>query len=308
MTAVLDRPSRPPAGVSRPYHFPRFERTALPNGLRLVVAPVSKLPLVTITVLVEAGAVSDPPARSGLAQLTAKLLLEGTTSADGVAITDRFERLGASIEASADWDVAAVTMTTLTDKLSAAFALLGEVLRAPAFHEREVERLKGERLAELLQLRAEPRGLADELFSRFLYEPDSRYAAPNAGDEKSVRALTRDMVAAFYAKRYSPAGMTMVVVGDVKTGEITRLANEVLNEIERFRTAPVTEDELSLATSYLDGVFPIRFETTAAIASALTTLVVYDLPDDWYDVYRERVRAVTSGDVLIAADRHLHPE
>ena len=85
-------------------------------------------------------------------------------------------------------------------------------------------------------------------------------------------------------------------------------ALEVLNEIERFRTAPVTEDELSLATSYLDGVFPIRFETTAAIASALTTLVVYDLPDDWYDVYRERVRAVTSGDVLIAADRHLHPE
>jgi len=423
MTAVLDRPSRPAAGVSRPYHFPRFERTALPNGLRLVVAPVSKLPLVTITVLVEAGAVSDPPERSGLAQLTAKLLLEGTTSADGVAITDRFERLGASIEASADWDVAAVTMTTLTDKLSAAFALLGEVLRAPAFHEREVERLKGERLAELLQLRAEPRGLADELFSRFLYEPDSRYAAPNAGDEKSVRALTRDVVAAFYTKRYSPAGMTMVVVGDVKTGEITRLANEVLgdwtgsltvpvsasdaparrtravhivskpdapqselrlghvglprrhpdyfpavimnailgglfssrinlnlreahgytygahsyfdwrrqrgpwavatavasdvthaaalevlNEIERFRTAPVTEDELSLATSYLDGVFPIRFETTAAIASALTTLVVYDLPDDWYDVYRERVRAVTSGDVLIAADRHLHPE
>ena len=70
----------------------------------------------------------------------------------------------------------------------------------------------------------------------------------------------------------------------------------------------MTEDELSLATSYLDGVFPIRFETTAAIASALTTLVVYDLPDDWYDVYRERVRAVTSGDVLIAADRHLHPE
>src|SRR5438045_9091672 len=106
MTAVLDRPSRPPAGVSRPYHFPRFERTALPNGLRLVVAPVSKLPLVTITVLVEAGAVSDPPARSGLAQLTAKLRLEGTTSADGRGSPDRFERLGASVERRAGGDCA----------------------------------------------------------------------------------------------------------------------------------------------------------------------------------------------------------
>ena len=85
-------------------------------------------------------------------------------------------------------------------------------------------------------------------------------------------------------------------------------AAEVLKEIDRFRAAPITEDELSLATSYLDGVFPIRFETTSAIAAALANLVVYDLPDDWYDEYRSRVRAVTSGDVLTAANRHLHPD
>jgi predicted Zn-dependent peptidase len=83
---------------------------------------------------------------------------------------------------------------------------------------------------------------------------------------------------------------------------------EVLKEIDRFRAETISEDELTLATSYLDGVFPIRFETTSAIASALSTLVVYDLPDDWYDDYRARVRAVTTGDVLEAAKRHLHPE
>ncbi|HKN68983.1 MAG TPA: pitrilysin family protein [Gemmatimonadaceae bacterium] len=373
--------------------------------------------------MIDAGAVADPPGRSGLAQLTAKLLLEGTTSADGTAITDRFERLGASIDSHADWDVAAVTVTTLTDKLAEAFDLLGAVLRRPGFNEREVERLKAERLAELLQQRAEPRGLADELFSRFLYDSRSRYALPDGGDETSVRELTRAEVARFYEARYSPASMTMVVAGDVETEAFERMvasvfgdwrgalttnasssdeparrtralhivnkpdapqselrighvglprhhpdyfpvvimnavlgglfssrinlnlrevhgytygansyfdwrrqkgpwvvatavasevtpaaASEVLKEIDRFRAAPITEDELTLATSYLDGVFPIRFETTSAIASALTTLVVYDLPDDWYDRYRARVRAVTSGDVLTAAERHLHPE
>ena len=65
--------------------------------------------------------------------------------------------------------------------------------------------------------------------------------------------------------------------------------------------------ELSLATSYLDGVFPIRFETTAAIASALATLVVYHLPDDYYDTYRARIRGVTSDRVLEAARRHVDP-
>ncbi|HEY2164868.1 MAG TPA: pitrilysin family protein, partial [Gemmatimonadaceae bacterium] len=85
-------------------------------------------------------------------------------------------------------------------------------------------------------------------------------------------------------------------------------AREVLSEIERIRADRVGEDELSLATSYLDGVFPIRFETTAAIAAALSVLVVHGLPEDYYDRYRERVRGVTREQILDAARRHLHPE
>jgi zinc protease len=70
----------------------------------------------------------------------------------------------------------------------------------------------------------------------------------------------------------------------------------------------VAAEELSLATSYLDGVFPIRYETTDAIAAALSNLVIYDLPDDWFDAYRERVRSVTADAILGAARAHLNPE
>lgn len=414
---------RPEPASPRPYQFPRFERGVLANGLRVIVAPIRKLPLVTLTALVDAGAVTDAVGRAGIAQLTAKLLLEGTTKSDGAELAERFERLGASIEAHADWDTAVLTMTTLSDKLSPTFALFGEVLRSPAFSPRETERLKAERRAELLQLRAEPRGLADELFSRFLYAAASRYARPDGGDEASVVSITRDDVAGFYRARYAPAGATLIAAGDTSFAEIEALATqllgdwkgtasgrvtaadtparssravhivakpdapqtelrighvgmprghpdyfaavvmnavlgglfssrinlnlreahgytygaqsyfdwrrqsgpwivstavqsdvtdkaarEVLNEVERMRAAPISADELSLATSYLDGVFPIRYETTAAIASALATIEVYELPDDWYDRYRERVRAVTTDAVLAAAQRHLQPD
>jgi zinc protease len=70
----------------------------------------------------------------------------------------------------------------------------------------------------------------------------------------------------------------------------------------------VSAAELSLATSYLDGVFPIRYETTDAIAGALATLIRYDLPDDYYDSYRDRIRSVTAADVLRAAQAHLHAD
>ena len=414
---------RPEPAAPRPYHFPRFERSRLRNGLQLLVAPVTKLPLVTVIAIVEAGATAEPRHKDGIAALTARLLPEGAAGQDGAALADRFERIGASVDAQADWDVAVVSLTALAEHLPEALGLMRDLLRSPDFPEREVARLKEERLADLLQQRAEPRGLADEQFARALYEPTARYSLPAHGSAASVRALTRDDVRAFYSARYRPSATTLAFAGDVSMAQATTLANalfgdwtgeppaavtgsidaiqagrlarvvaktdapqsevrvghvglprgandyfdtmvmnavlgglfssrinlnlreahgytygafsgfewrrgagpfivstavksdvttaavqEILSEIAQIRREEIGEQELTLATSYLDGVFPIRYETTAAIAAALANLVIHRLPDDYYDRYRERVRAVTTAGVLRAAQAHLHPD
>jgi zinc protease len=99
-----------------------------------------------------------------------------------------------------------------------------------------------------------------------------------------------------------------VVSTAVRSDVTADAAREVLLEIDRMRGERVRDDELSLATSYLGGVFPIKYETTDAIARALAALVTYDLPMDYFDQYRDAVRAVTVDDVLRAAREHLHPE
>src|SRR5690606_17891435 len=71
--------------------------------------------------------------------------------------------------------------------------------------------------------RAEPRGLADEMFERLLYEPGSRYAIPAEGDEQTVKSILRDDVTAFHADRYRPASTTIVVAGDVKVDAAAEL-------------------------------------------------------------------------------------
>ena len=68
-----------------------------------------------------------------------------------------------------------------------------------------------------------------------------------------------------------------VVSTAVKSDVTGAAVREILGEIDRIRADEIATDELSLATSYLDGVFPIRFETTAAIAAALANLVIHDL-------------------------------
>jgi zinc protease len=99
-----------------------------------------------------------------------------------------------------------------------------------------------------------------------------------------------------------------VVHTAVKSDVTEAAAREILLEIDRIQAEPISAEELSLATSYLDGVFPIRFESTAAIAAALATLVIHGLPEDYYDRYRERVRAMTSEHILEAARHYLKPD
>ena len=413
---------RPKPGPVRSYRFPGFTDETLPSGIRLVTAPVAKLPVVTVLVVVDAGSANDPSGKEGVAALTAATLLEGTAELSGSELAETFERLGTSVESGADWDSAFAKITTLSERLDEALTLLGQVLSEPSFPEREIERLKAERLAEILQLQTEPRGLADEKFSEFLYSAESRYSKPDEGSADSVSALSRADVDRFYRARYRTGSTTVIIAGDVSVdgaralveeafrgwasgsaqsqqlittvrtsrksvhiidkqdapqselrvghvglprknpdffptlvmnavlgglfgsrinlnlreargytygassyydwrrgpgpfvvstavqSEVTAAAlREIFLEVERIRRDRISEDELSLARDYLDGVFPIRYETTAAIASALATLVIYGLPADYYDTYRNGVRSVSVDSVLEAARAHLHP-
>lgn len=412
---------RPVPGPSRPYRFPSFERTSLPNGVELIVAPVRRLPLVSIRLVLDVGARQEPRSTAGVANLAAAALAEGTMRLDAAALADEFERLGGSLSSEATWDATQVYTTVLSSRLREALALLSEVVRTPAFTPREVERLKQERLAELLELRSEPRGLADERFASSLYKPDSRLSVPEGGSERTVSLIDDDECRLWHAERFAPSVTALVVVGDVDVDFVHEVATEALGdwmaaspptttvddraaveqptlrlidragapqtelrvghvglprlhpdyfdvvvmnailggvfnsrinlnlrernaftygafssfewrrdagpfvvstavatpvtasavteilvELNRMRAGEPSADELSLSTSYLDGVFPIRFETTDAIAGALAALRTLRLPDDYFDTYRERIRAVTAESVLRSARSHLH--
>jgi zinc protease len=55
-------------------------------------------------------------------------------------------------------------------------------------------------------------------------------------------------------------------------------------------------------------VFPLRFETTGGVATAIEPLAVHGLPDDYWHTYRQNLEAVGADDVLAAARDLLHPD
>jgi predicted Zn-dependent peptidase len=94
----------------------------------------------------------------------------------------------------------------------------------------------------------------------------------------------------------------------VQTEVTADAVRELIGQLDGIRAAPPADDELREVRDFLVGIFPLRFESTAGIASAMEPLAVYDLPDDWWHAYRSRLEAVTPADVQAVAGELIRPD
>jgi len=94
----------------------------------------------------------------------------------------------------------------------------------------------------------------------------------------------------------------------VQTAVTKESVVEFMKELRGIRgDLPVTERELELAKQAIVRGFPRSFEMPGQIGDRLTDLVLYDLPDDYFNNYTARVRAVTLADVRRVAEKYLDP-
>ncbi len=205
--------ARPVAGSPRPYRFPDFSHERLDNGVGVWLVPLPDRELVSIHLLTDAGAAAEDEEHGGVAALTAQLLVTGTQRLDAAAFAETTERLGIEVSSESSWDSARAGFVALGEHLDAGLALLAEMIRSPRIDEGEFERLKAERLNDILQSRADPGRLADESFLRELYAPDVPYRRLSAGGPETVQALTVADTRAFHATRYAPAAAHLILAG-----------------------------------------------------------------------------------------------
>ena len=146
----------------------------------------------------------EPADVGGATVLAARGLTEGTEVRDAIALVEAAERLGASIHAESGWDATSAGLDVPASRLAPALELLAEVVRRPSFPEAEIERLRDERLTDLLQAKADPRRRADEAYVSSIYAPSSPYHRPAGGAADTVEGLTSAELRAVHASAYRP--------------------------------------------------------------------------------------------------------
>jgi zinc protease len=221
--------AKPPApGPLRPYAFPRPERFTLGNGLTVVVLERRGLPLVTASVIVDAGALHEPRSQGGVASLTGSLLSTGTRTLTGAQLAERMERLGARFDTFGDHLQAGANVTAMSDAFPDAFALAATTILEPSFPAGEFERLRNEALANIAQRRATVEGLAPEVFARAVFDSAGAYSRPAEGVPATVSKLTRDDVMRWYQRTFGPRATTVLLVGDITPAAARSLVERTL--------------------------------------------------------------------------------
>lgn len=218
---TVDRSAPPLPGELRAFRFPPFLHRQVPGGPDIYAARMKGVPLVSLELVSRAGADRDPAGQAGLATLTASVLDEGTEHYDSLAIAARAERLGGYLYSAADWDSGFIAVALLTQHLAEGIGLMAEIALAPTFPEKEIERLRRQRLTELLRRRSDPSSQADDRLSEVIYG-GSPYASPLIGRESSLATLDRDALVSFYRRHYTLAGSALIAVGDFDPEELIR--------------------------------------------------------------------------------------
>ncbi len=243
--------TRPKPGTPRPYQFPAFLRMRLDNGLTLITVQVEGRPLLSANLVLRNGAGDEPDAEAGATVLAARAMPEGTERFDAIALVEAAERLGAALHAEASWDAMTAGVEVTASRLEPALELLAEMVGRPTFPPGEVERLRDERLNDILQARADPRRRADEAFVEAIYADDSPYHRPAAGTAETVATLTREHTRTAWERGMDPAALTLVVGGDLSGIDVPAIADRLFGGREAAPGA--TKPGPIVARSALDG-------------------------------------------------------
>jgi zinc protease len=219
---VVDRSQMPKPVEGPEPKFPATQRGKLSNGLEVIVAQRSSVPVVDMRLLLDAGYAADQFAQPGTAALAMNMLDEGTKSKNSIEISKELAALGASLGTFSNLDTSTVSLSTLKTNLDRALNLYSDVILNPAFPQADFDRLKKIQLAQIQREKAQPIQMAIRVFPRLLYGTGHAYSNPltGSGTEESVAKLTREDLMKFHSTWFKPNNATLIVVGDTTLAEI----------------------------------------------------------------------------------------
>jgi zinc protease len=304
LVAVLA--AAPPAGAAARLAVP-YEMFRLPNGLTVIVHEDHSAPIVSVNCWYHVGSARETPGRTGFAHLFEHLMFEGSKNVPEGAFDRWLEAVGGDNNGSTNNDRTNYWETAPANALETPLFLesdrMGFLVDAMSPEKVDGQRdvVKNERRQSYEN---QPYGRVADLMPPALFPKDHPYSWPVIGSMADLSAASYQDVVDFFRRWYGPANASLVIAGDVDTGEVRRLVEKWFADVPKSEPVEpvvprpvalrdekrlVLEDKVQLPRLYLAWVTPPAFAPgdaaldavagvlTAGKNSRLYRRLVYDL-------------------------------
>jgi zinc protease len=211
----------------------RFE---LDGGALALLEATHALPLVSLVVSLRCGSASDPEGKAGLARIAVRMLRRGCDGLTAEQIDFRIDSLGAEMAVDTAPSTVAIHAQVISRNLSPLVDLLARLMATPTFPIDELERLKRETIAEIVEARDNDRVVAQKALQRTLFEGHP-YGRNSGGTTESVASISREDVVAFYRRFLVQANVVVGLSGDVDDHGAPTVARTLIERLPRGSAA-----------------------------------------------------------------------
>jgi predicted Zn-dependent peptidase len=215
--------------------MPRHQLTELDSGLRVVTERMESVRSAALGFFVGSGSRGEADEEAGLSHFLEHMLFRGTERFGSAEIDQRFDAMGAELNAGTDKESTTVYARLLDQHLPAAFDVIADMVWRPAF--RDVDPERAVVLEEIAMYEDDPQDTVFDVLGTAVFgaHPLGRSII---GRAPVIRDTHVDSIAAFHARRYVPGSVVIAAAGSVDHDAIVQLAERTLDGLRSGDRAP----------------------------------------------------------------------
>ncbi len=247
-------------------------RVVLPNDAVVLAKESRTTPAVTISAAFEAGSIADPADQVGLAYFLSRVIDRGSERMDAEALADALDSRGVALGISVTRHLLSISCTCLVEDFEAILELIGDVSIRPTFPEREIETHRGEIITAIRQDEDNPAVVAVERLFGLLYPDGHPYGRRLKGTVETVERVDRATLLDFHRRHFSPASLSLVIVGDVEAKRAVDVAGRLFGGWRSPGAGDLAVPPVPDRSQRAEVVLPMMNKAQADIAYGFVTI------------------------------------
>ena len=207
------------------------ERVVLPNGMILYMMEDHTVPQVTVYGRIRTGEVYEDKDNHGVAELTGRVMRTGgTKTLKPAQLDEELEYIAAHVETSIGQDYGTIYFSSISREMDTGLKLFADVLRNPAFDEKELELAKSQVKERIRRRNDRSESIGEREFYKVLYP---NYPHGWEDNWNTIKKITRQDLVDWYNRFYKPNNMMFAVIGDFNKKEMIAKFNKLFGDWEK---------------------------------------------------------------------------